>query len=179
MTLMACPEPIMAQESAYLEALGAAETYEISGDQLTLYDADGNPLVVFSAVMARTWSEVEASQPANWLATAMNSPPAVRGLNPSGPWPAMPRESAWAIVGVKGGVEASLWLLKMLWAQEVGSRSRKPMLVAQMKWNCVWFTLCWISALLGVRQDGSPPVLHWPLLIPTRGRPVLGSTLRL
>jgi len=49
-TLMACPEPIMAQEATYLEALGTAETFEISEDQLTLFDADGNPVVVFSAV---------------------------------------------------------------------------------------------------------------------------------
>lgn len=49
-TLMACPEPVMVQEAAYMEALGAAETFEISEDQLTLFDADGNPVVVFSAV---------------------------------------------------------------------------------------------------------------------------------
>jgi uncharacterized lipoprotein YbaY/heat shock protein HslJ len=50
MTLMACPEPIMEQESAYLEALSAAETFEASEDELVLYDASGNPVAVFSAV---------------------------------------------------------------------------------------------------------------------------------
>ena len=50
MTLMACPEPIMVQESIYLEALGTATTYEISGDQLVLYDASGNAVATFTAV---------------------------------------------------------------------------------------------------------------------------------
>ncbi len=50
MTLMACAEPIMAQESAYLEALGAATTYAISEDQLSLYDTGGNAVATFSAV---------------------------------------------------------------------------------------------------------------------------------
>ena len=51
------------------------------------------------------------------------------------------------MVGERGllGI-ASFWLLKMLWPQAVGSRSLKPMLVAQMKWNC-----CWFDAVLGQR----------------------------
>lgn len=49
-TLMACPEPIMDQEAAYLEALGAAETFEASEEELALFDANGNPVAVFSAV---------------------------------------------------------------------------------------------------------------------------------
>ncbi|UCG25952.1 MAG: META domain-containing protein, partial [Chloroflexota bacterium] len=50
MTLMACPELVMEQETAYLAALDAAETFEINGDELVLYDADGNPVAQFSAV---------------------------------------------------------------------------------------------------------------------------------
>lgn len=50
MTLMACPEPIMAQESAYLETLGTATTYEVNADTLTLFDATGEPVAIFSAV---------------------------------------------------------------------------------------------------------------------------------
>jgi heat shock protein HslJ len=50
MTLMACPEPIMEQERAYLEALSAAATYEVSADSLSLFDADGNLVAVFEVV---------------------------------------------------------------------------------------------------------------------------------
>jgi heat shock protein HslJ len=35
-TMMACEGPVMAQEQVYLAALGAAETYTIEGDTLTL-----------------------------------------------------------------------------------------------------------------------------------------------
>lgn len=49
-TLMACPGPIMKQETAYLEALAAAETFEIAEDQLILYDADGKPVAIYMAV---------------------------------------------------------------------------------------------------------------------------------
>jgi heat shock protein HslJ len=40
-TMMACPQPIMDQESAYLKMLGEAKTYEVKGNELTLMD-DGN-----------------------------------------------------------------------------------------------------------------------------------------
>jgi len=49
-TLMACPEPVMAQETDYLVALGAAETFEASEDGLVLYDGNGDPVAVFAAV---------------------------------------------------------------------------------------------------------------------------------
>jgi heat shock protein HslJ len=48
-TRMACPEAIMQQGSAYLEALGNAASYEKQGDKLTLAAADGAPLATFSA----------------------------------------------------------------------------------------------------------------------------------
>ena len=35
-TMMACPEEIMDQEMAYLQALQAAESYEISGNELRI-----------------------------------------------------------------------------------------------------------------------------------------------
>lgn len=47
-TMMACPEPIMAQETAYLANLSTATTYAISGNTLTLSDANGNPVAVFT-----------------------------------------------------------------------------------------------------------------------------------
>ena len=49
-TLMACPDPVMEQERVYLEALGAAATFEIVDEELTLFDPDGNPLARFQAV---------------------------------------------------------------------------------------------------------------------------------
>ncbi len=49
-TLMACPEPVMALETEYMEALAAAATYEVTADTLTLFDANGSPVAVFEAV---------------------------------------------------------------------------------------------------------------------------------
>lgn len=48
-TMMACPDAIMAQATAYLAALEQAATYRIEGDQLTLLDAGGAELAVFTA----------------------------------------------------------------------------------------------------------------------------------
>ena len=44
-TMMACPEDVMNQEFAYLQALQAAESYEIDGDELRI-DC-GEQLLVF------------------------------------------------------------------------------------------------------------------------------------
>ena len=49
-TMMACPDPLMAQERDYVEALSSAATFEIADDTLTLYDADGNPVARFEAI---------------------------------------------------------------------------------------------------------------------------------
>lgn len=46
-TLMACPEPVAQQATAYLEALAAAASYTIDGSQFNLIDADGKVLVNF------------------------------------------------------------------------------------------------------------------------------------
>lgn len=48
-TMMACPEPIMKQEVAYLQALGQAATFKVDSAQLTLFDAGGKPLAAFAA----------------------------------------------------------------------------------------------------------------------------------
>ncbi|MBI4730863.1 MAG: META domain-containing protein [Chloroflexi bacterium] len=49
-TLMACfPEEIMQQEQAYLSALASTASYQLEGDRLTLFDADGNVLAEFVA----------------------------------------------------------------------------------------------------------------------------------
>jgi heat shock protein HslJ/uncharacterized lipoprotein YbaY len=46
-TMMACPEPVATQETAYFTALSAATTFTVDGGQLTLADASGNALVVY------------------------------------------------------------------------------------------------------------------------------------
>lgn len=47
-TLMACPEPIMEQASAYIAALTQAATYKLEGGQLALFDAGGKTLATFT-----------------------------------------------------------------------------------------------------------------------------------
>jgi len=46
-TMMACEGAIMDQEIAYLQALGEVKKFEISGDQLTLLDADKKAILVY------------------------------------------------------------------------------------------------------------------------------------
>ena len=48
-TMMACPEPIMKQATAYMKALEQTTTYKVDGEQLTLYDASGKALATFTA----------------------------------------------------------------------------------------------------------------------------------
>jgi len=48
-TMMACPEAVMDQESAYLKALGEAKTYAVKEDQLTLTDANKTVVATFAA----------------------------------------------------------------------------------------------------------------------------------
>jgi len=48
-TMMMCDESVMAQESAYLSALGEAKTYTVKGDQLTLAGSDKTNLAVYKA----------------------------------------------------------------------------------------------------------------------------------
>lgn len=49
-TMMACLEPVMEQENAYLQVLRDTATFEIDGNNLTLYDADGKALASFEAI---------------------------------------------------------------------------------------------------------------------------------
>jgi len=46
-TRRACPEPIMQQETAFLNALGATTVFELTAERLTLRDADGATQVIF------------------------------------------------------------------------------------------------------------------------------------
>lgn len=47
-TMMACAEPVMNQAAAYTAALAKAVSYKLEGQQLTLLDAAGAALAVFS-----------------------------------------------------------------------------------------------------------------------------------
>ena len=48
-TMMACPDPIMKQATAYQQALGQAATYKTAAGKLGLYDASGKELATFTA----------------------------------------------------------------------------------------------------------------------------------
>jgi heat shock protein HslJ len=39
--MMACDQPIMDQEAAFLEALSATTTFDLERDELELYNAEG------------------------------------------------------------------------------------------------------------------------------------------
>ena len=47
-TLKACTQAINQQEQAFHDALTAAMTWQVDGDQLTLFGADGKPVLVFT-----------------------------------------------------------------------------------------------------------------------------------
>ena len=53
-TRMACPEPIMDRESAYLSALQRGTLFEVSGERMSCLDDDRNLLVEFVAGDAPT-----------------------------------------------------------------------------------------------------------------------------
>ena len=65
-TMMACPEPIMVQATAYLQALGQTATYQNDGQQLSLLDASGKELVTFAAQS----SELGGT---SWIVTGYNN----------------------------------------------------------------------------------------------------------
>ena len=53
-TRMACPEPIMDRESAYLSALQNAALFEVSGERMSCLDTDRKLLVEFVASEVQT-----------------------------------------------------------------------------------------------------------------------------
>ncbi len=66
-TMMACPEPAMSQEQAFLSNLSQAATYEIAGTELQLFDSAGQAILVF---------ELQAAAPlagAQWQALSFNN----------------------------------------------------------------------------------------------------------
>jgi heat shock protein HslJ len=48
-TMMACADPIMQQETQYLSLLPTAAKYEISGDQLTLFNSTGTKILIYKS----------------------------------------------------------------------------------------------------------------------------------
>ena len=83
-TLMACEEPLMQQESAFLAALGKTASYQIVEGQLSLLDAQGAVILIFSAdipavsapelpgdqskLLGIVWKWVETIEPSgNWV----------------------------------------------------------------------------------------------------------------
>ena len=68
-TMMACPEPIMTQEQAYLAALPQAATFNIQGTRLELRDATGALLASYSPQPAGASALVGPT----WLMTAYNN----------------------------------------------------------------------------------------------------------
>ena len=66
MTMMACSDPVMEQERAYLGALSAATTFEIVEDDLVLYDADGNVVAKFDAIN-------QSLEGSSWQVTGYNN----------------------------------------------------------------------------------------------------------
>lgn len=66
-TMMACPEPAMSQEQAFLANLGQVASYAISGAELTLFDAAGEALLVFEPQV------VTSLIGTLWQATAVNN----------------------------------------------------------------------------------------------------------
>jgi heat shock protein HslJ len=48
-TEMAGPEPAMRAESAYQKLLAGAKSYKLASGTLTLYDAGGNPSLIFAS----------------------------------------------------------------------------------------------------------------------------------
>lgn len=65
-TMMACLQPVMDQESAYFEALGAAKTFTIKGDQLTFNDEGGKELASYTA-------QSQSLNGTSWLAISYNN----------------------------------------------------------------------------------------------------------
>ena len=73
-TLMACPEPVMAQEQVFFEGLGAAAEFRATEDELVLLDDSGTELLRFDA------TEPAALEGTYWVAWQTD------GTLSSGPW---------------------------------------------------------------------------------------------
>ena len=66
-TMMACPQPIMDQESGYLAALEMVATFELTEDRLRLFDTNGEIVLEFMPI------EPASLVGTNWLLTSYNN----------------------------------------------------------------------------------------------------------
>lgn len=66
-TMMACEEPILSQEQAFLEALAAAVTFDLERDELELYDAEGKEVAEFERLEPASLTRTQ------WEATAITN----------------------------------------------------------------------------------------------------------
>lgn len=67
MTLMACDEPIMAQEVAFLAALGQAASVRVTGDKLDILNAEGAVILTFTTRVSVPLTDTE------WQVTGYNN----------------------------------------------------------------------------------------------------------
>jgi heat shock protein HslJ len=65
-TMMACPQPVMDQETAYFQALAAAKSFAVKGDQLTLKDSSGKVVASYKA-------QSQDLSGSSWLVTGYNN----------------------------------------------------------------------------------------------------------
>jgi heat shock protein HslJ len=65
-TMMACPEPVMAQATAYNQNLANAATYRIQGESLEIADAGGKTTLTYQA-------GVDSPAGSEWVATMINN----------------------------------------------------------------------------------------------------------
>jgi heat shock protein HslJ len=66
-TMMACPPPIMDQETGYLAALDMVGTFDVKGETLTIFDQDGEVVLEFIAI------EPASLVGTNWELTSYNN----------------------------------------------------------------------------------------------------------
>jgi heat shock protein HslJ len=66
-TLMACPDAVMKQATAFTTALSKTASFSLSGDKLTLKDASGKELATFNTLQPATLTGT------NWQATGINT----------------------------------------------------------------------------------------------------------
>lgn len=77
-TMMYCGEPgIMEQESAYLKLLGDAKSYAIKGDQLTISDARGTGILLFTKTIKPTPKPLTGT---NWTLESIHTKDAVSSV---------------------------------------------------------------------------------------------------
>jgi heat shock protein HslJ len=65
-TMMACAQPVMDQENAYFQALAAAKSYAVNGDQLALKDSAGSVVASYNA-------QSQDLAGSSWLAIGYNN----------------------------------------------------------------------------------------------------------